>query len=71
MIRAKARNPGVSMYPVNPKSLTLGQLMGFFEDISHDWNDGVFASVMRNCAQDTTKRKKWMIFDGPIDPIWV
>ena len=26
---------------------------------------------MRNCAQDTTKRKKWMIFDGPVDPIWV
>ena len=45
--------------------------MGTYDEISHDWNDGVMASVMRNCSQDISERRKWIVFDGPIDPVWV
>jgi dynein heavy chain len=45
--------------------------MGTYDDVSHDWNDGVMANVMRQCSKDMSERRKWIVFDGPIDPVWV
>lgn len=45
--------------------------MGTFDENSHDWNDGIMAHAMRTCSQDTSERRNWIVFDGPIDPVWV
>lgn len=26
---------------------------------------------MRNCCNDSTNDEHWIVFDGPVDPIWV
>eukprot|EP01105_Mastigella_eilhardi_P018534 TRINITY_DN42_c0_g2_i2.p1 TRINITY_DN42_c0_g2~~TRINITY_DN42_c0_g2_i2.p1 ORF type:complete len:4316 (+),score=1161.39 TRINITY_DN42_c0_g2_i2:1869-12950(+) len=56
---------------INPKSLTMGQLYGEMHKTTHEWNEGVLAYVVREDAQDPSPVKKWCIFDGPVDAIWV
>ncbi|KAG1698535.1 Dynein heavy chain 7, axonemal [Nymphon striatum] len=56
---------------VNPKALSLSQLFGHFDSVSHQWNDGVVAKIMREFSSKNTEERKWIIFDGPVDTLWI
>ena len=56
---------------VNPKSMTLHQLYGLFDPITHEWTDGVVGSTFREMATTNTEEWKWIVLDGPVDPSWI
>ena len=58
-------------YPINPKSLSLGELYGEFNLATNEWADGVLSALMRKTCSDEKPDEKWLIFDGPVDTLWI
>lgn len=40
--------------------MTLEQLFGEFDTVSHEWVDGVIATTFRNFANDESDDNKWV-----------
>ncbi|KAM7351793.1 dynein heavy chain 2, axonemal kl-2 isoform 2-T2 [Cochliomyia hominivorax] len=67
----KAGWPAVVVYPVNPKALNLAELYGEYNLATGEWLDGVLSSIMRVICADEDPTQKWLLFDGPVDAVWI
>ena len=56
---------------LNPKCITMGELYGEFNELTQEWHDGLASTIMRRCVSETTPDRKWTVFDGPIDALWI
>ncbi|XP_022823491.1 dynein heavy chain 1, axonemal-like [Spodoptera litura] len=61
----------VHTFVVNPKSITMGQLYGEFDLQTHEWTDGILSSLVRQGIAVEDMDKRWYVFDGPVDAVWI
>ena len=56
---------------MNPKSIPIESLFGSVDLASNEWKDGIAALAFRQCAESKNKNRKWVLFDGPVDALWI
>jgi len=60
---------------INPKSITLHELYGILNPDTRDWTDGLLSKVFKEAntpfEPDQKPEKRWIIYDGDVDAIWV
>jgi dynein heavy chain, axonemal len=61
----------VKTHCLNPKSITMAQLYGGFDEATGEWRDGIIGEIFRLAARDTSEARQWIIFDGPVDALWI
>ena len=61
----------VHLHRMNPKSITMGELYGEFNELTAEWTDGLASTIMRAQARDETEERQWVTFDGPVDTLWI
>ena len=49
----------------------MGQLYGFSDPQTTEWIDGVLARLVANASKDASPDKHWIMFDGPVDALWI
>jgi len=60
---------------LNPKCIRMGELYGEFHPLTQEWTDGLASTMMRKFVDYDDPRgpevRRWTVFDGPIDAIWI
>ena len=56
---------------LNPKCISMGELYGEFNELTQEWRDGLASTIIRSFVGDETEDRKWTVFDGPIDALWI
>jgi len=39
--------------------------------LTQEWQDGLASSLFRSCLKHDTPDRHWIIFDGPVDALWI
>ena len=58
-------------YVLNPKCIKMGELYGEYNLLTNEWTDGLASTLIRNAVADQSQDRKWVVFDGPVDAIWI
>jgi dynein heavy chain len=64
----------VHCHVLNPKAITQAQLYGAFDEMTHEWTDGIAAEQVRRAVADNkdgSPDNHWIVFDGPVDALWI
>ncbi len=61
----------VNTHILNPKSIRMEELYGDMSEQTHEWHDGIVAKIARSAVEDRTHHHHWVVFDGPVDALWI
>ena len=60
------------LFTINPKDRSVTELYGVLDPNTRDWTDGLLSSIFREINRPSEKmEKKYLVFDGDVDSLWV
>jgi len=61
----------VHTHTLNPKCISMDELYGSLSPMTGEWTDGLGSTIMREAMKDTSSERHWVVFDGPVDALWI
>jgi dynein heavy chain len=67
----------INLNLLNPKSVTKSELYMSKDEVTQTWDDGIVAKIMREAEEEEKEevkgqnKRRWVIFDGPVDALWI
>ncbi|XP_043255150.1 dynein axonemal heavy chain 7-like [Colletes gigas] len=61
----------VKLETVIPGAPNVNQLFGHFDERSKIWKDGICSKIFRSFSENDFFDKKWIVFDGPLNDVWI
>jgi len=49
----------------------MGELYGEVDFFTQEWTDGLASKIMRAAANEEGDERTWVVFDGPVDALWI
>lgn len=61
------------LFVLNGKAVTVAELYGVLDPVTRDWTDGLLSSIFRDVNKPIGEKKerKYIVFDGDVDAVWV
>jgi len=60
---------------LNPKSVSMGELFGEVNKFTNEWTEGIVSDLVKKAVIAIEGKdfdhKRWILFDGPVDAIWI
>jgi len=60
---------------INPKMITNHELYGVLDPDSRDWTDGLLSKIFKDAnrpkTDDDKAERRWILYDGDVDAVWV
>lgn len=60
---------------INPKMITNHELYGVLDPDSRDWTDGLLSKIFKDAnrprGEDDKDERRWILYDGDVDAVWV
>ena len=62
----------VSIQKLNPKSVSINELYGYTDLNTNEWFTGLIPHLVSEIVlPDKSENKYWIMFDGPVDALWI
>lgn len=72
LARAQTRlNIHTQLFVINPKAQPVHELYGVLDPNTRDWSDGLLSSIFREVNRQTDNKRRYIVFDGDVDAVWV
>eukprot|EP00770_Monocercomonoides_exilis_P008083 MONOS_8041.1-p1 / transcript=MONOS_8041.1 / gene=MONOS_8041 / organism=Monocercomonoides_exilis_PA203 / gene_product=dynein haevy chain 9, inner dynein arm 5 / transcript_product=dynein haevy chain 9, inner dynein arm 5 / location=Mono_scaffold00292:32264-47119(-) / protein_length=4951 / sequence_SO=supercontig / SO=protein_coding / is_pseudo=false len=56
---------------LNPKAISAEEMFGSFSALTQEWKEGLLSCFVAEVVKDDGPDLKWIVFDGPVDTLWV
>jgi dynein heavy chain len=70
-LKALATVIDANVMSLNPKSIELAKMSGSFNEATGEWFDGIVSKMFRESVATDDPRQQWIVFDRPVDALWI
>lgn len=65
----------IEIKTLNPKAVEMGELYGETNPFTNEWTEGIVPALVKSAVAhlegDQAHWKRWIMFDGPVDTLWI